>query len=578
MIRIRISKIYKTTEQMEITENTGFPNDCILLKFVKIPAAVCILLVISVFLVLPGVNAADSVIAPGGTADSEAAMLEALGGEDAGWIGDNGGIFLRSDVTLTAPVTVTGGEITLNGAGCVIGRGFSDGPMIVINDGTLILGNIKNTDLEGTLIIDGGSTAGAHALVQRGGSVHFCSGTSVENNDAGENDGGAVLIEDGYFGFYGGFIRVCSARSGGGIFISGGKLEMTGGQITGCSASQNGGGICVVGGEFAMSGGTVGGTVTKDEYATEPLIESDAGNNAQYGGGIHFGSGSHSIGGGIVACNVAQFGGGIAVEPETEALFMSGGILYNNADSGGGVYNRGSVAQAYAEIVNNTAVNGGGIYNEGTYYMQQGAVSSNKSTKDGAGFYNTGHLEITGGSINYNASDMSGGGAVNFGIFRLSGGSFGYNKAAYPGRGMLCHPDGEMIFADAVFIGGDNDTALVKEAFLTLEGPFTCTTKISRLTPVIVSDGFVLENYAKGITLLTGDESPADYLHLFDVNPDSQGGGWRLSSDGRLAPELPGIWFWITVTAAAALVVVGVIFVVKARKTKNHVRSSRDVH
>ncbi|MDD4774680.1 MAG: hypothetical protein PHZ09_13940, partial [Eubacteriales bacterium] len=193
---------------------------------------------------------------------------------------------------------------------------------------------------------------------------------------------------------------------------------------------------------------------------------------------------------------------------------------------------------------------------------------SNESTKDGAGFYNTGHLEIAGGSVNYNESDMSGGGAVNFGTFRLSGGSFGYNKAAYPGRGMLCHPGGAMIFADAVFIGGDNDTALVSGALVTLEGPFTCTTKITQLTPVVISDGFVLENYTKGLTLLESAQPLTDYLHLFDVTPDSEGGGWRLNADGRLASEIPGIWFWVTVSAAALFIAAGVIFVVRARKTK----------
>ncbi|MDD4774097.1 MAG: hypothetical protein PHZ09_10955, partial [Eubacteriales bacterium] len=446
-------------------------NNCdYMFSYLKHPKIAALLIALLVFILsaifTPGAYAADTVSAPGGTADSEASMLEALGGEAAGWVGDNGGIFLRADITLTSPITVTGGEITLNGAGCVIGRSFYDSPMIVIDYGTLILGNVKNTDLDDTLVIDGSGGTGAHALVQRGGSVRFWSGTTVENNNAGDNDGGAVLIEGGNFGLYGGFIRGCSARSGGGIFISGGKLEMTGGQITGCSAMLNGGGICIAGGEFVMSDGTVGGMVTKDEYALEPMVESDAGNSAQYGGGIYFGSGSYSADGGIVACNEAEFGGGIATGRDTETVLMSGGILYNNAVSGGGVYNPGSAAQAYAEIVGNTAVSGAGVYNEGTYYMQEGAVSSNESTKDGAGFYNTGHLEIAGGSVNYNESDMSGGGAVNYGTFRLSGGSFGYNKAAYPGRGMLCYPGGAMIFADAVFIGGDNDTALVSGALV----------------------------------------------------------------------------------------------------------------
>lgn len=528
-------------------------------------------------------SAAQVANAPGGTVNDAQSMLDALGGEAVGWLSDTGDVFLRADISLTAPITVTGGEIVLNGAGCMIKRGFDKGSMFTIQEGTLTFGDSGNTDLDDTLIINGSDEIykkAESALVQNGGTIHFYSGTTIENNDAAENNGGAVMINGGTFNLYGGYIRFCKALSGGGIYISEGTLNMTGSQISSCSASQNGGAICVTGGTFTMSGGTAGGTVIMDEYASEPAVQSDAGNSALYGGGIFFESGSHTIGGGVVACNKAEYGGGIAVEPDTELVLYSGSIIYNDASSGGGIYNLGKVAQAYTEIAQNKAAEGGGLWNgeSAEYYIQEGIISSNKSSKDGAGIYNSGIFEMSGGSVNYNESQMSGGGVANFGTFRLSGGSFGYNKAPYPGRGILCHTGGNVIFSNAVFIGGDNDVALIYQAesnetaLLTLEGDFTCTTKVARLTPVLVSDGYILENYIKGNTLVvTAENNKNDlsyYLPLFDVTADSTGGVWHLTNEGKLAPEMPGVWFWVTAAAVVIFVAAGVIFVAKARKAK----------
>ncbi|MHB1151118.1 MAG: autotransporter outer membrane beta-barrel domain-containing protein [Eubacteriales bacterium] len=546
--------------------------------------SVKLFLTISVLLLIFSLySAAQNAVAPGGTVNDAQSMLDALGGEAAGWLSDTGDVFLRTDISLTAPVTVTGGEIVINGAGCMIKRDFNKGSMFIVEEGTLTFGDAGNTDLDDTLIINGGDETykqADSALIQNGGTIHFYSGTTIENNDASENNGGAVMINGGTFNLYGGYIRLCSALSGGGIYMSKGTLNMTGGQIKSCTASQNGGGICVTGGVFTMSGGTAGGTVIMDEYASEPAVQSDAGNKALYGGGIFIESGSHTIGGGIVASNNSEYGGGIAVQPDTELVLYSGSIVYNNAASGGGVYNMGTVAQAYTEVAQNKATQGGGVWNgeSAEYYIQEGIISSNKSSKDGAGIYNAGIFEMSGGSVNYNESEMSGGGAVNFGTFRLSGGSFGYNKAPYPGRGILGHTGGNVIFSDAVFIGGDNDVALTyhadtnETALLTLEGAFTCTTKVARLTPVLVSDGYILKNYIKGQTLVvTAENNEQDlsyYIPLFDVTGDSTGGVWHLTNQGKLAPEMPGIWFWVTAAAVVLFVAAGVLFVAKARKAK----------
>lgn len=521
--------------------------------------------------------------APGGTVSDAESMLNALGGESAGWLSDSGFVVLRSDIVLNSPITVTGGEIVINGAGSMITRGFDSGSMFIIEEGSLIFGNAKNTDLDDTLIIDGGDeTYGqtGSAIEQNGGAIHFYSGTTLQNNNAPDQKGGAVMINGGTFNFYGGYIRFCKAQSGGGVCITGGAFNMTGGQISNCSAAKKGGGIYAAGGEFRLSGGTVGGTVTTEEYATEPYVQSDASNSAEYGGGICFENGIYSLEGGVIACNIAKSGGGIAVGADSEILLFTGGLVYNSADTGGGVYNMGKAAQAYCEIAENSAKEGGGVYNAAgaSYYNEEGLISSNKSSKDGAGIYNAGIFEMSGGSVNYNESEMSGGGAVNFGTFRLSGGSYGYNKTPYRGSAMLCFAPGEVVFSNAVFIGGDNDIALVMHedgtnALLTLSGPFTCTTKVARLSPVVISDGYVLENYIKGtpmIIIAENNEQELDYyLPLFDVPDDSTGGVWHLSGSGKLTPDLPGVWFWATVSVLVLFIAAAVFYVIKNKNAKN---------
>lgn len=526
---------------------------------------------------------AQNVSAPGGDVSDAKSMLVALGGETAGWINDTGTVCLGADITLASPITVTEGNIIINGAGCIIKRGFAGGAMFTLRDGTLILGNSKNTDIDDTLVINGGGEAYTEAgtvIAQIGGTLDFYNGTSVENNHASQSDGGAITIGGGTLNLYGGYIRGCSAVSGGGILMSDGTLNFTGGQIKNCTASQNGGGIYVTGGLLNMTGGTVGATVITEEYATEPVVESDAGNNAANGGGICIGGGSHCISGGVIAGNKAEYGGGVTVQAESELILYGGGIVYNNAVSGGGVYNEGKVTHVYAEIAKNKADEGGGIKNaeKAGYYMQDGTISSNTSAKDGAGISNNGTFEMTGGSVNYNESALSGGGLVNLGSFRLSGGSFGYNKATNIGKGMLCYSSGSVIFANAVFIGGDNDIALIRQtdtnavAFLTLEGAFTCTTKVAKLTPVIMSGGSFIEDYKKGRILMVTAENNEQgmdyYIPLFDVSKDSTGGAWHITSDGTLARDLPGVWFWVTTAAVVLFIAGGIVFVVKARRKK----------
>jgi hypothetical protein len=517
--------------------------------------------------------------APGGEVSDAASLLAALGGDAAGWINGRGEVCLCDDITLTAPITINGGTITVNGAGCVIRRGTAGGAMIILNNGTLILGNPKNTDVDDTLILDGGGEAlsGSTIIEQYGGVIDFYNGTSLQNNTASKN-GGAVTLGGGVFNMHGGQIRGCSALSGGGIYISDGEFSMTGGQISACTAAENGGGICAEGGVLTVNGGTIGGTVITAEYAAEPAVQTDAGNSAQNGGGIALTGGIHSVNGGTIAANNAALGGGIALFREAELLLYGGGVLYNNASQGGGIYNAGKTAHLYAEIARNTADTGGGVYNiaNAEYYLQQGIISSNSAAKPGGGINNEGTFVMSGGSVNYNETAGSGGGLVNTGSFSLSGGSFGYNKAAEPGSEMLCYDSGSVVFSDAVFIGGKGDIALVRRdvagdgALITLRGELTCTTKVARLTPVVFANGAISEDYKKGRTLLAvaeGNEQGLDYyIPLFDVPDDLTGGAWHISDDGTLARNLPGIWFWAAAAAVAVFIAGGVVFVIKARK------------
>jgi hypothetical protein len=176
-------------------------------------------------------------------------------------------------------------------------------------------------------------------------------------------------------------------HDGGGIFVSGGTLQLTGGSVvTGNSASANGGGIATSGGTLRLTQGSV--------------VSS---NTAVNGGGI---SGVNSavieVDGSSVTANVAYFDGGGIYAPAANVdlgFFESPGLPVSVAgniagDDGGGLY-LGSTsgasdlgAGAPTSITGNQARRGGGIFIADAWtFLYQMDISLNTASQAGGGIY-----------------------------------------------------------------------------------------------------------------------------------------------------------------------------------------------
>ena len=390
-----------------------------------------------------------------------------------------------------ASVTVTGGTLRSSS----IGGGNSDtgtGGNVVSADGTEGIKFSGKTTIVRTGEIGGGTnTAGqvgyASARVDGGdirgqfvmkaSSQGNCTFTMTDGTLHNTNlyetgythkikNGGAVYMDDdnGTVTISGGTIDNCHADNGGGVYLGGGTMTVTGGSLFGNTATENGGGAAVFGGNFAISGGSLG----KD---------GESQNTAKNGGGVYVSNGNVDVteNGTIVNNKATENGGGVYLTGGDFTLDgESTSITKNTATSGGGVYlNQQSPTLRSGSITENTATgNGGGIYihQEKVELAPDKTVtiSGNKAV-DGAGMYiagaagtpagfslkdgSTGNVAFIGNiasgngggvclangdmtiannaiSLYGNEAQNGGGAAVLTGTFTLSGGSIGVAEQA----------------------------------------------------------------------------------------------------------------------------------------------------
>jgi hypothetical protein len=199
-----------------------------------------------------------------------------------------------------------------------------------------------------------------------------------------------------------------SGNTSSSVRVDGGTLKMrTGSAITGnlrsVTGNTGGGGVYVSSkGAFEMTGGTV------------------SGNSASSGGGVYVDDGTFTMTGGTVSNNSASSGGGVYVDSDNATFTMSGGsISGNSASMGGGVYvswyihRGGTFTMTGGTVSGNTANEGGGAY----------------ITGNGGGAYITGNFTMRGGTITGNTAANAGGGVWINNSFTKRGGTItGYNS------------------------------------------------------------------------------------------------------------------------------------------------------
>lgn len=155
------------------------------------------------------------------------------------------------------------------------------------------------------------------------------NGGSITGNGASDPDyqyGGVHIGGDGVFTMTGGTISGNTASSGGGgVYVNHGSFNMSGGSITGNTASS-GGGVYISYGTFTMNDGTISGNTASDGGGV--LVASDASfimnggtvsENVAYscGGGVQVFEGSFTMSDGVIAENTAKYGGGVSVDGGT---------------------------------------------------------------------------------------------------------------------------------------------------------------------------------------------------------------------------------------------------------------------
>ena len=546
-----------------------------------IPAVLSALLCLLVIFPL-GINAAAEISAPGGKASTAEELLTALGGEDAGWIDETGTVILRRDVVLTAPIILTGGSITLTGAGSILKRGFTENPLFIIEEGaSLFIGREEGSEINTDLSLDGtlnDQDMPGSAICLSGGNLTLRSGIVIENFSA--DTGAGILIESGFFAMQGGIIRNCRADRGGAIYCaSEGTAELSGGHLRGNTADW-GGGIYSEGSLFAV-GTTIGSTAVKNEHEDIPEMYPEMGNKALCGGAVCTGSGSLLLGDSLICANTAERGGAVYLSGDGDYCGIDGSLIYNSASEGGGGIYIGENA-AYLMIdgeiaANSTSGTGGAIYIDHNAYLEilNGYLYSNTADTGGAGYCNRGRFLFSGGESHYNKTEGVGGAMLNYGTFTLAGGSFGYNRSSSGYDGIVT--SSTVILTNDAYIGGENEIILCSdaegayEAVIELGPPFTCTTTIARIRCITVTgdiaEGNYIDTYRVNRTLLTGNtEDVSSNAHLFQVTPDSGGGNWHVSSKGTLRRDFDTRILWI---GGGILLAVGALTICVLAQRKN---------
>lgn len=259
----------------------------------------------------------------------------------------------------------------------------------------------------GTLDIQGGAlrnSVGKRIVLMESGTLNM-SGGYIVGGGSDNNPGGGIYVTNGELNISGGVIAANRGRSGGGIFVNSGTLNISGGAVTGNEVikghEDNGGGIYVNSGTLNLSGE---GYVTNNYKECDCQPCEDDMDNKHGGGGIALAnSTTMNMSGGYVTGNYSGLaGGGIyAGFWDCRVTFtMSGGTIAGNVaerGEGGGLRIAGGTkgvirADGKVYITNNKTNSdddwgGGGIFvqEKGTLTIIDALITNNSADGFGGG-------------------------------------------------------------------------------------------------------------------------------------------------------------------------------------------------
>lgn len=325
------------------------------------------------------------------------------GGTDAGV---NGG---------TAKVTIGGNPIIRTGS---IGGGKTNNASGHIGSADI---NISGGDIQAQFVMAAG--AGVPPTFNMSGGLIRNSDTDDTEYLHVQKNGGAVYLEEGSFTMSAGEIRQCYAERGGAIYIKGSPsttFNMTGGKITECVAKNDGGAVYLEGGMVTLSGGElshnlankgngggfciVGGNFSMPEGGSAIIRENAAFSDMNIGGkggGLYVTSAGDDvnvdiISGSIISNSSDKVGGGISVDM-TGNETSSANVVVGKPDGGN---ENPMIAD------NHTIILGGGLYAKGIkagITINSGKIAENTIS----GYTSNPDIANEGGMVTLNGGNVT---------------------------------------------------------------------------------------------------------------------------------------------------------------------------
>ena len=275
-------------------------------------------------------------------------------------LGGGGGVFMNgSDIVYALNEFIMSGNAVISENTATNGNGggvyMNSAPEVTMNGGSITGNTAANNGggvyaFSGTFTMNDGTIAGNKATAKNGGGVYANGSTTFTMT--GGTIGGSTAADAN------------TAKYGGGVYVKNGTFTMSGGKVTGNSATEDGGGVRLDKGTFHMSGSAVISRNTTDTY----------------GGGVDVNNGSFTMSGGSITGNNAagdspnwSGGGGVFVYDGGSFTMSGGSITGNNAIRGGGVELTGSgtmTVSGSVQITNNwqkgTLNSASGVYEKGS--------------------------------------------------------------------------------------------------------------------------------------------------------------------------------------------------------------------
>jgi len=324
------------------------------------------------------------------------------------------------------------------GGGIFLEQQPGESPVTFTMTGGTISGNrLRNTSVppEGRGQHGGGiQMDGGYLIFSGPNAKNITNNTSIGNGGGINWVVGTMTVEPGS-----GQINITGNRAlryGGGLYVAGSGFIITPAMhINNNTAGTNGGGIFMRGGDLEMTGGTVN---NNGQPSTAPSLNNATNVNIQTinGGGVYLTGGNFNMSGGSINYNTAH---GTTLAQGGGGVFMSGGNFTMSGTNP-------------KSISGNTALNGAGIYvGSGNFTMTTGGVINQNNTPTtgtarGVGVFITGgDSSMTGGTISGNSAATAyseGGGVfIGGGSFTLLDGTIGGVPPAWATSPGANHPN-----------------------------------------------------------------------------------------------------------------------------------------